>query len=282
MAGLADFASSALQFGEQLVLGNEEQHRASDAAGRAQDFSAQQAQINRDFQAHRYQTTVADMKAAGLNPMLAYSQGANISGAPASGGVQAETPHMQVAPALTSTAAQVRLLDEQADQVRADADLKRAQEKETVARTPTYAVSMDQMRAQIEQAAASVRKMQQETLTSEASAGEIRQRTENLRAQVPQIQATIDNLRAMARLAGAQTVQSGAQTRVLTQEEKNVAQRVAANLPELEAAWRQVQNHLQKLELPRAGMDAAANSSFAGAVGALFRALNPFLENVKK
>lgn len=34
----------------------------------AQDFSAQQF-------ANRYQTTVKDMKAAGLNPMLAYSQG---------------------------------------------------------------------------------------------------------------------------------------------------------------------------------------------------------------
>ena len=34
----------------------------------AQDFSAQQF-------SQRYQTTVKDMQAAGLNPMLAYSQG---------------------------------------------------------------------------------------------------------------------------------------------------------------------------------------------------------------
>ncbi len=46
--------------------------------------NAQQAQLNRDFQAGQtgtaYQRAVADMKAAGLSPMLAYSQGGASSG----------------------------------------------------------------------------------------------------------------------------------------------------------------------------------------------------------
>jgi hypothetical protein len=58
---------------------------------RSMDFSAEQAKIQRDFQertrANQYQVAVADIKAAGLNPMLAYSQGGagQLSGAAGTG-----------------------------------------------------------------------------------------------------------------------------------------------------------------------------------------------------
>jgi hypothetical protein len=64
----------------------------SDAQARqAEAFSAKQAQLNRDFQQEmsntQYQRAMADMREAGLNPMLAYQQGGagNLSGAQASG-----------------------------------------------------------------------------------------------------------------------------------------------------------------------------------------------------
>ena len=51
-----------------LIGGERTNQAAADRAESAQNFSAQQY-------ATRYQTTVKDLEAAGLNPMLAYSQG---------------------------------------------------------------------------------------------------------------------------------------------------------------------------------------------------------------
>ncbi|QXP07886.1 MAG: DNA pilot protein [Arizlama microvirus] len=55
-----------------LIGGNQTNQAAADRAESAQNFSAQQY-------ATRYQTTVKDLEAAGLNPMLAYSQGPGTS-----------------------------------------------------------------------------------------------------------------------------------------------------------------------------------------------------------
>lgn len=73
-----------------MIDGDAAQHQANSAQTSTNQFNAQQAadarafnsaeaQKSRDFAANQrataYQTTTADMKAAGLNPMLAYTQG---------------------------------------------------------------------------------------------------------------------------------------------------------------------------------------------------------------
>lgn len=68
--GVSDaFSPTSLVSGALSFLGGERRNAQQQAAAeQANAFSAQQY-------AHRYQTTVEDMKAAGLNPMLAYQQG---------------------------------------------------------------------------------------------------------------------------------------------------------------------------------------------------------------
>lgn len=109
--GLDEMFSGALNW-----FGGEQQNRrAADAADQAQGFSASQF-------ASRYQTTVNDMQAAGLNPMLAYSQG---GGSPPSG-VQANVPVNSGAAAVAGyqaqklNAAQTDLVSAQAAKVRAE------------------------------------------------------------------------------------------------------------------------------------------------------------------
>lgn len=119
--GLFDGLGGALIGGVASLLGGERRNAAqADQAAAANAFSAQQF-------ATRYQTTVKDMEAAGLNPMLAYSQG---GGSPPSG-QQAQmqdtvSPAVETFNRTRSTAAQNAVQNAQVDNIKADTENKEA------------------------------------------------------------------------------------------------------------------------------------------------------------
>lgn len=116
--------------------GNSAQHAMDFSASQqlvSEDFNREEAQKTRDWQqqmrATQYQTATADMQKAGLNPMLAYSQGGagTPSGATASVGTGAGGTAAPVRDVLdnASTAAQIQLITANADKAQSEADLNR-------------------------------------------------------------------------------------------------------------------------------------------------------------
>lgn len=264
-----------------------------------QDFNAEQALMQREWETamyqNRYQYTVNDLMKAGLNPMLAYMHGAPGpgSGASASSGI-ASSSGSNVGGAYSS-ASQVAVNEAQEKLIDANADKAKAEADEIRARTPTHAVSIDQMRQNITESQERIKNIMETVKLTSHSAANVEQQTKNLQALIPQIEATVNNLRAHTKLAGAQTTLAGAQTtlagaetsRAATQAGQNLAatgeinQRVQANLPALENALKELQRQARILEMPGRHQEAAVSEGYTGALAATLRALNPFSDFIK-
>lgn len=114
------------------VLGQRSANRQNvSLANSAQNFSAYQAALNRQFQdtmsKNQYQRAVVDLKKAGLNPMLAYANGGNaMPGGSSAAGIAAHVEPVGSARAAFS-AAQVAQAKAQANNIKADTANKLAQ-----------------------------------------------------------------------------------------------------------------------------------------------------------
>lgn len=142
------FLDSLLSVGGDLVTGWLNNQYAEDRQNAAQDFSAKQY-------ATRYQTTVKDMQAAGLNPMLAYAQGVGNS----PGGVVGSS---NATPSLGSSFNQSSIASAQVANIQADTENKAAQGRLFEAQAAAQNASAAQSTAAISQIDATVDKINAE------------------------------------------------------------------------------------------------------------------------
>lgn len=249
----------------------------------AQQFNSTEALRNRDWQTmmakNRYRFAMEDMRAGGLNPMLAYQQGGGPvpGGATASSGIASSASGRGVTPLSASFVNQsvVDLNSAAATKQQAEASLVRAQEENVRADTVVKQLTPEVMRQNIaesvqrvQQSMAEINKIVQDERTSAASAVNLHASANKLRAEIPQVEAMVRQLNSLSALQGAMKGKTEAET-------AEIKQRVKVNLPEIERRLRDVQVYLNEAQKPQAFQNKEAHSGFAGAVGALFRALLP-------
>ena len=171
--------------GGSLLGGFLNNESASDRQDSANQFSAQQY-------ATRYQTTVKDMKAAGLNPMLAYS---GISGSAPTGAISSSPGYSDLGDSYNKS----RLMSEQAR-------VASAQVANIEADTENKAAQANLWNAQASQATASASQSTASVAFVQAQTDKVLEEIKNIPKEGDRIVAAAEQLRRLAGLQWQQQV----------------------------------------------------------------------------